>query len=181
MSYEIRPVRAEEWQQVKELRLLALQDPAAPIAYLETYEAALGRPDSFWQERAAGNSHGTDGRQFVAVAADGSWVGATVAIVERAGTEDFFGTEMPVTGTHFVGVYVHHDHRGSGLVQRLFEAAAEWSWSVEGVERARLFVHQDNHRAQAAYKKIGFERSGGVVPLQADPSKLEYEMVLSKP
>ncbi|MFI6944183.1 GNAT family N-acetyltransferase [Streptomyces sp. NPDC050418] len=181
MNYEIRPVRAQEWQQVKDLRLLALQDPAAPIAYLETYEDAVRRPDSFWQDRAAGASHGTDGRQFVAVAEDGTWVGATVAIVERAGTEDFFGVELPVTGTHFVGVFVHADHRGAGLVQRLFAAAADWSWSVEGVERARLFVHQDNHRAQAAYKKIGFERSGGVVPLQADPSKLEYEMVLAKP
>ncbi|WP_245769654.1 GNAT family N-acetyltransferase [Streptomyces indicus] len=181
MQYEIRPVRAEEWQQVKELRLLALQDPAAPIAFLETYEAAVQRPDSFWQERAAGSSHGTQARQFVAVAADGTWVGATVAIVERAGSKDFLGAELPVTGTHFVGVYVHPDHRGRGLIQGLFAAAAEWSWSVEGVERARLFVHQDNHRAQAAYKKIGFERSGGVVPLEADPSKLEYEMVLDKP
>ncbi|WP_415949933.1 GNAT family N-acetyltransferase [Streptomyces sp. KLOTTS4A1] len=181
MEYEIRPVRAEEWRQVRDLRLLALQDPAAPIAYLETYGNALERPDSFWQERSAGASHGTDGRQFVAVAGDGSWVGATMAIVERAGTTDYFGAEMPVTGTHFVGVYVHPGHRGAGLVERLFAAAAEWSWSVEGVERARLFVHQDNHRAQAAYKKCGFVRSGAIVPMENDPSKLEYEMVLARP
>ncbi|MBB1246684.1 hypothetical protein GL263_24485 [Streptomyces durbertensis] len=36
----IRPVRPEEWPQVKELRLAALRDPAAPIAFLETYEEA---------------------------------------------------------------------------------------------------------------------------------------------
>ncbi|MBC9719126.1 GNAT family N-acetyltransferase [Streptomyces sp. TRM66268-LWL] len=181
MSYEIRAVRADEWEQVRDLRLQALQDPAAPIAYLETYEAANARPDQFWQDRAAGHSHGLDGRQFVAVDEHGIWVGATVSIIEHAGREDFFGVVLPVTGAHFVGVYVDPEHRGRGLVQRLFEAAAEWSWTVEGVERARLFVHQDNHRAQAAYKKIGFERSGGVVPLESDPSKLEYEMVLAKP
>src|SRR4051794_41079602 len=52
-TYVVRVVRAEEWASVKALRLLALEDPAAPLAFLETYETAAERPDSFWQKRAA--------------------------------------------------------------------------------------------------------------------------------
>ncbi|GAA3728693.1 hypothetical protein GCM10023082_28160 [Streptomyces tremellae] len=48
MNHEIRAVRPEEWEKARELRLLGLQDPAAPIAFLETYEQSLARPDSFW-------------------------------------------------------------------------------------------------------------------------------------
>src|SRR4051794_16762229 len=45
MDYVIRAVRAGEWRLAKELRLAALQDPAAPVAFLETYEQALERSD----------------------------------------------------------------------------------------------------------------------------------------
>lgn len=54
----VRPIRADEWPKAKELRLLALKDPAAPIAFLETYEQAATEPDSFWQERAKGRPAG---------------------------------------------------------------------------------------------------------------------------
>lgn len=53
MNYVIRPVRAEEWALAKELRLAALQDPVAPVAFLETYEQAVAQPDEFWQDRTA--------------------------------------------------------------------------------------------------------------------------------
>ncbi|MGW7595205.1 GNAT family N-acetyltransferase, partial [Streptomyces rubiginosohelvolus] len=49
MDYVIRPVRADEWRSVKELRLAALQDPAAPVAFLETYEQGLKRSDEAWR------------------------------------------------------------------------------------------------------------------------------------
>ncbi len=75
MDYEVRAVRADEWRQVRELRLAALQDPVADIAFLETYETAVDLPDAFWQQRAEGAAEGADGvRQFVAEAADGSWL-----------------------------------------------------------------------------------------------------------
>lgn len=59
MDYVVRAVRAEEWERAKEIRLAALRDPAAPIAFLETYEQALTKPDVFWQERSARAAEGS--------------------------------------------------------------------------------------------------------------------------
>lgn len=178
MDYEIRPVRADEWAAVKELRLAALQDPAAPVAFLETYEEALARPDAFWQDRAAGASHGTTARQFVAVAGDGQWDGTVVALVEEAGTEDFFGRRVAQRQAQIVGVFVRPRARGVGVTEALFSAAAEWALEQPGLERVRLHVHQDNPRAEGFYRKFGFVRTGEVVPEPGDPSKVDHEMEL---
>ncbi|NEE12899.1 GNAT family N-acetyltransferase, partial [Streptomyces sp. SID7499] len=53
MDYVMRTARADEWPQVRQLRLDALKDPAAPVAFLESYEEAVAKPDAFWRERAA--------------------------------------------------------------------------------------------------------------------------------
>lgn len=71
MNHVIRSIRADEWPAVKELRLAALRDPVAHLAFLETYEQSAARPDSFWRERAAGAAEGDGARQFVAVGPDG--------------------------------------------------------------------------------------------------------------
>ena len=60
-----------EWREVRTLRLRALRDEAARIAFVDKFEDASGRPDEFWQERVALASveAGSDAgaRQFVAV------------------------------------------------------------------------------------------------------------------
>ena len=48
-----------------------------------------------------------------------------------------------------------------------------WS-SVQGIERVQLFVHEDNARAQAAYRRLGFARTGVIV---AREQGNEVEMV----
>ncbi|MEV3860565.1 GNAT family N-acetyltransferase [Streptomyces sp. NPDC050095] len=178
-KYEVRAVRADEWRDVRQLRLDALQDPAAPIAFLETYEQALERPDSFWQDRAAGASHGTAARQFVAVAESGRWLGTVVTLVEEAGADDIFGYPVERRQAQLVGVFVRPEARGCGVTEALFTAASAWGFSLEGLERVRLHVHEDNARAEAFYRKFGFVRTGRVVPEPGDPSKVDYEMVLT--
>ncbi|GAA2294069.1 GNAT family N-acetyltransferase [Streptomyces kunmingensis] len=177
MDYEIRAVRADEWPAVKELRLAALSDPMAPLAFLETYEQALARPDVFWQDRAAGASHGTIARQFVAVRNDGTWDGTVVALVEEAGAEDFFGRAVERRQVQLVGVFVRPAARGRGLTEALFSTAVEWASRLDGVTRVRLHVHEDNARAEGFYRKFGFVRTGGAVPNPGDPSKVDHEMV----
>ncbi|MFJ8312277.1 MULTISPECIES: GNAT family N-acetyltransferase [unclassified Streptomyces] len=183
MDYLIRPVRAEEWLRMKELRLVALADPAAPVAFLETTEQALERPDSFWQERTAGVSHGTSARQFVAEAADGELVGTVVVLVEQVGAKDIFGIEIASPQAHLVGVFVRAEHRGAGLTERLFKDAMEWAWSLEepAIERIRLYVHEDNPRAQGFYRKIGFVPTGVSVPLNGDAGGVDFEMEVVRP
>lgn len=182
-EHVIRPVRADEWAKVKELRIAALRDPAAPVAFLETFEEGESRSDEFWQERTVGGSSGRAVRQFVAEAPDGEWNGSVTVLVEEAGATDIFEGVIEQTQGHVVGVFVRPGQRGTGLTEALFAAALEWAWSLEepALERVRLFVHEDNARAGAFYRRFGFRASGVVVPMPTDPSVKELEYVFARP
>ncbi|RII13536.1 Mycothiol acetyltransferase [Streptomyces sp. YIM 130001] len=180
----VRAVRGEEWERVRELRLASLRDEAAPVAFLETYERASAQPDSFWQARAEGAASGTDVRQFVAETDDGVWAGSVVVLVEKAGEVSVLGDEIPSGSAQLVAVYVRPEYRGRGVLAELFEAAQGWARSVEGVERVRLFVHEENGRARAAYAKCGFELTGESVPVsgaaEVGSGARELEMVAGR-
>ncbi|MFE7934812.1 GNAT family N-acetyltransferase [Streptomyces sp. NPDC057456] len=179
-TYMVRTVRADEWASVKALRLLALRDPAAPIAFMETYEVAAERPDAFWQERAAGAAEGAAGvRQFIAEAEDGQWAGTVTLIVEEAGTADWAGLPVERRQGHVVGVYVRDEWRGGGVIRALLDAAVDRAREL-GLERVRLIVHEENLRAQSAYRKAGFTPSGRTVPLGPGVEEAEYEFVLER-
>lgn len=184
MEHLIRSVRADDWQKVRELRLLALRDPAAPVAFLESYENAAAKPDAFWRDRAEGAA-AADGsvRQFVAEGPDGDWAGSVTVLIEEPGAQGALGSDrVPVRQAHLVGVFVRPEHRGTGVTEALFSAAVDWARAPEGegagVERVRLFVHEANPRAEAFYRKFGFVPSGEVVPVPGDPGAREREMVL---
>ncbi|MCX5227605.1 GNAT family N-acetyltransferase [Streptomyces sp. NPDC006553] len=181
MDFSIRVIRADEWERARELRLAALRDPVAHLAFLETYEASVQRPDSFWQERTEGASGTGDGkvRQFVAEAPDGTWVGTITLLVERPSDEVRFGEPAKADQTHIVGVYVRPEVRGTGVIDALFRAGVEWSWSLaEPVERVRLYVHEDNARAAAFYRRFGFVATGARVPVPGHDTatEIEYEV-----
>ncbi|MFI9254756.1 GNAT family N-acetyltransferase [Streptomyces sp. NPDC053069] len=177
-DYVVRAIRPEEWAEVKQLRLDALRDPVAHLAFLDSYEEAAGRADAFWQDRAVGSGEGgTAARQFIAEAADGTWVGSATVLIEEAGTKDWAGCVVECRQGHVVGVYVRPEHRGNGLIKALFDAGVEWA-RERGAERVRLFVHEDNARAQSAYRKAGFVPSGVIVPFVKDAAQNELEFVL---
>ncbi|GAB3175253.1 GNAT family N-acetyltransferase [Myceligenerans halotolerans] len=163
MPYEISPVRAAQWREIRDLRMIALQDELAPYAFLATYETESAYPDEFWVHRARTSSldagPDADARQFVAVSDDGQWVGTAVTLIERAGKQDFADLPIEYDGAHVVGVYVRPEHRGGGLVDQLFDAALGWARERD-LDRARLYVHQDNPRAQGAYRRLGFTATG---------------------
>lgn len=175
-TVQVRRVTAEDWPRIRAARLLALQDEAAPVAFLDTLEAAAARPDAFWQERAANAATGSTSAQFVAITADDAWVGSVTGLREEAGAADWSGRPVEELQVHVVGVWVHPEHRGVGLLGRLVEEVRRWAGD-HGVTRLRLLVHEDNPRAQAAYRKLGFVPTGVVVPLDAGR---EIEMVLSR-
>ncbi|MEU0049616.1 GNAT family N-acetyltransferase [Streptomyces sp. NPDC006184] len=179
-DYTIRAIRPDEWAAVRQLRLDALRDPAARIAFLDTYEEASRRPDDFWQDRAARSGVGsTTSQQFIAEAPDGTWAGTVAVLIEEAGTKDWAGCPVERRQGHAVGVYVRPEHRGNGLIEALFTAAVDWAWQ-QRAERMRLIVHEDNVRAQGAYRKVGFVPSGLVVAFSHDESENELEFVLDR-
>ncbi|MFJ7149300.1 GNAT family N-acetyltransferase [Streptomyces sp. NPDC100445] len=180
-DYTVRAIRPDEWAAVRQLRLDALRDPVARIAFLGTYEEAADRPDEYWQDRAVGSGEGsTAAQQFIAEAPDGTWVGTLTVLVEEAGTKDWAGNPVERRQGHVVGVYVRPEHRGNGLIGALFDAGLDWAWRMR-VERVRLIVHEDNVRAQGAYRRIGFVPSGLVLTFSQNESENELEFVLDRP
>ncbi|MGY5130712.1 GNAT family N-acetyltransferase [Streptomyces nigrescens] len=173
MGYVIRPVRADEWEQLKELRLAALADPVARVAFNETFQEAVGRPDELWRQRAARSDEGDTVVTFIGEAADGTWGGMVVVLVE---------TDEGAPQTHVVGVYVRPGHRGTGLAQELLRAAVEWSWGLAEpvVARVRLRVHEENARAEAFYRRLGFTATGRTMADPKDPAAGEREMALRR-
>ncbi|MBS1698082.1 MAG: GNAT family N-acetyltransferase [Actinobacteria bacterium] len=151
MSFAVRRVEAAEWAQVRDLRLRSLRDPVAALAFLDTIESASAQPDEFWQHRAAQAAEGGPNGQFVAIAADGDWFGSATVLGFRDAAESAL----------VVGVYVAEGHRGGGAIEALLDACAAWAAAGDFTELV-LEVHVDNHRAQAAYERCGFTRTGQI-------------------
>ncbi|MGA7147778.1 MAG: GNAT family N-acetyltransferase [Microbacterium sp.] len=157
----IRRVLATDGERVRALRLEALDDPAAGIAFLESRDDALARPRSFWDERAVGSALSGSAAQFIAEAGS-AWVGTVTILIPEEGTPDYFGRLRPEGTALAVGVYVSPAHRGGEVVDDLFEVAAQWALD-QGCTELVLDVHQDNARAQSAYARLGFAPTGGTI------------------
>lgn len=154
----VRRIHASDADSVRAIRLEALQDPAAGVAFLETYEHGAARPASFWTDRAVNGALSDHVGQFIAEA-DGRWVGTVTVLVPMAGTLDYFGRPHVDGRAQLVSVYVSSAHRGRGLLADLVERAAEWA-RAQGCADLVLDVHADNPRAQGAYRRLGFVATG---------------------
>jgi len=157
----IRRIRADEGARIRELRLEALTDPVAAIAFLETMEQALARPDAEWSERAERNATASDQAGFVAVRGD-EHVGSVVVIIRRAGEPDYFERVPTVDTATLVGVYVSPRARGAGVIDALIAAAADWAREA-GYPQLTLDVHERNVVAMASYQRAGFTVVGDFV------------------
>ena len=165
MPVEVRRIRAEDWRDLRALRLEALAD--TPIAYLETLEAAQALDDAAWQARAARGA--TDGDAFrdsfhVLAWEDGRPVATTLTFLEDG-------------AAWLAAVYVTPSHRGRGLLAELSGHCIDWA--RERASTLRLEVHEDNTRARAAYERLGFVDTGLRKPYPLDPSGDELLMELA--
>lgn len=163
MTTTIRRVDAGEWPRVRQLRLRALADPIAHLAFLDTLENASAQPESFWQERTRNAASGDGAAQFVAISAEGEWFASATVLPH---------SERAAAGL-VVGVYVAEGHRGAGTLEALFDAVADWA-AETGLTDLLLEVHVDNHRALRAYERSGFTRTGEIVQLD---NGAEYVMI----
>jgi GNAT superfamily N-acetyltransferase len=168
----VRRVRMSEATKVRSIRLEALGDPAADIAFLETREQAERQSDDFWRERTAGAALSESAAQFVAEAGR-DWVGTVTVLRPEPGSTDYFGRQARAGRALVVSVYVRPSHRGRGALDALVDAAAQWALDA-GEEELQLDVHEDNARARRAYARLGFVPTGRT---SEGPNGVELEMV----
>jgi GNAT superfamily N-acetyltransferase len=136
---EIRPVRGEEWQALRELRLTALED--SPDAFWTLLEDALARSEDDWRAAAAPPCHVADD--------DGRLVGMVSAFADRDEPEL----------AHLVAVFVRPEARRRGLGLALVERQLDWARGA-GFARAALMVNTASAAAVGVYERLGFRPSG---------------------
>ncbi len=148
MPAVVRSLEAHEWTALRDVRLRALADPDAEIAFGEPLETARARPEQDWRDLAARGAAGETDRVIVAIDDRGSLAGMTAAFLEREGTSALVW-----------GMWVDSEHRRLGLGQRLLGSLAEWAATV-GAERLRLHVTEPNRAARRLYESAGFTPTG---------------------
>lgn len=162
-GFTIRSTTASDWREVRKLRLEMLRD--TPLAFGETFDAALVHDEAEWAMRGA---RGTNDHSIVVVAitSSGRWIGTMGGYVPDE-----------ATGPLLVGVYVAPDYRGgaAGVTDALLPWIEDWARAEAG--RLTLHVHEHNDRARAAYERRGFTMTGVTAPYNLDPSTRELEMV----
>lgn len=166
MSVTIRSTRANDWREMRALRLEMLAD--TPNAFAETLDHATRVAEPEWRMRGARGDN-PNGAQFVAIADDGRWIGTMGAYVP--------GEHAPEAAhAMLVGVYVTPEFRGtaSGVTDALLVAVEDWA-------RPRfttlvLHVHEQNPRARAAYEHRGFDYTGERLPYVLNTTEFELGM-----
>ncbi|WP_262284920.1 N-acetyltransferase [Micromonospora sp. MA102] len=165
MSYHIRRIAAGEWRQLRAIRLEALQD--SPTAFSTPLAEATALCDSVWQRDAAREADSASSATFVATGEAGDWVG-TAAVAPLAEVSDH---------AHVYAVYVTPAHRGpAGPAAALMTAAIRFARDHIDAAWLTLGVHEDNPRARAFYRKLGFAETGKAIPFALNPSQTVHIM-----
>ncbi len=154
----VRPVRASEAEELRTIRLAALE--ADPTAFGRTHAEELVYDAAHWKMRAAG---GETSQTFVAVEA-----GVFVGLVGGYQTG-------PGAAVELVSMWTAPTARGQGIGRRLVDAVLEWAEHGDG-PAVELWVTRGNDGAQALYESCGFVVTGDVEPSPADPCREEIRM-----
>lgn len=163
MAYRVRRMAANEWRELRALRLESLQ--ASPEAFGTRLAEAAALPQGDWQEQAMRAAAAPDDALFVAVDGTGAWVGSAAVGPLH---------EVPDTA-HVYGVYVSPAHRGpDGPARALMDTAIAFAREHTDCSRLTLGVHEDNQRARAFYRRLGFTDTGKTVPYPLDRARIVH-------
>ncbi|HEX8860653.1 MAG TPA: GNAT family N-acetyltransferase [Actinomycetes bacterium] len=157
----VRPLRADEWPLLRELRLRALAD--APEAFASTHAREAAAPERMWRERAAGGPEIVTLLATTGPEGDGAAPAGMTTVRLEGG--------RPPRG-HLLGMWVDPAHRGQGVAGELIDAAANWA-RARGVTELVLWVVDGNTAALSAYRRAGFEPTGDHQPLPSRPEVSE--------
>lgn len=160
----VRQIEATEWQLIRAVRLAALAD--APQAFGETVESERQRCDAEWQRRAKDGAEGQ--RSF-----------CCLAFVEDEPCGMAVGLPDPEDPdlSYLAAMWVSPVCRGGSVGPKLVDSVIDWARS-RGATSLIAGVTPGNGRAQAFYRKIGFEEFSRK-PL-SHPAALSGGVVLSR-
>lgn len=163
---EVRPVRADEAQELRAVRLCSMAD--APYAFSSWYERELKRPSEFWDRLASQSEEGVSGITFVAVDED-RWIGLAGVFVE----------EDDKRCGYVWGMWVDPAARRAGIGRRLMASIHAWARS-RGLDRLRLSVSSSGQSEPTLrlYEAFGFKATGEHEPMASDPALRAHEMTL---
>jgi GNAT superfamily N-acetyltransferase len=139
---EVRRVRPEDWQALRDTRLRALAD--APDAFATRVEEARERPDAWWIEWAAKSADGDKQAMFLA------WDEAPVGIV---------GVFAEDGRRWLISMWTDPEARGRGIGRALVEATATFARDA-GSRDLFLQVLEGNDTAHSLYRSCGFVDDG---------------------
>jgi ribosomal protein S18 acetylase RimI-like enzyme len=130
-----------------------------------------GLPPSARREEQVRETMRTPDALHVVADDGGTIVGMALAQVGRADE----GMGEPVPGLCFVAMaYVTPDRWGQGIGGRLLEAVLAEA-SARGYDRAHLWTHATNRRAQRLYERHGFRRTGREMIDAQGERNVQYE------
>jgi GNAT superfamily N-acetyltransferase len=162
MGFELRRIHADEWRELRDLRLRALRD--APDAFGSTYEREIEYPDQDWLEWAVDSGEGGSSITVIALD-DGRWIGMAMGAPHRDHPEE----------AGLFAMWVDPGARGAGVGRALIERVVVWAGSA-GFAVLRLRVTVSNDAAVRMYARMGFSDLGDRLPLRDGSDVLTMSM-----
>jgi ribosomal protein S18 acetylase RimI-like enzyme len=158
---DIRPVRADEWERWREVRVRMLREESAYFS--SRWEDVARQPESYWRDWVEAAAAGAT-RCLYVVEEDGRWVGAVGCHLRVDPSE-----------TQLISMWVAPAARGRGIAQELIRAVAAWARD-HGCEGVYLFVQEANAPARRLYEQAGFRPTGEREQL---PTRRGFKILMS--
>ncbi len=165
---EIKPLLPHEWPILKQVRLRALAD--APEAFSTTLAQAQDYTDTDWQERARRFAHPPPAAARIAYLSN---TPCGMMTCYPASPQ----TPLAAPIAELTAVWVDPAARGQGAGEAL--AASIVTWAVtQNIRTLQAWVMEDNPRALAFYKKVGFAETSQRLLEPTDPPR--YALLLTR-
>jgi RimJ/RimL family protein N-acetyltransferase len=162
----VRALTVSEWEQFRDLRLLALKD--VPGAFATSYADAAERTPDVWQSLVSGSINQVfglfDGEHFVGLTGAFAWpddpAGETATLVMS---------------------YIAPSYRGRGLSRLLYAAALDWTRAHPRFTRVIVAMRASNEASRRACERHGFapvRRAPRAWPDGENEDEIIYELML---
>ena len=151
----VRQTTMADWQALRDIRLLALQD--APDAFASTYARESALSEAEWRQRAT---------------RDGSFI----AFLPEVSPAGLAGGYQAAPGTvELIAMFVRPQARGRGVGAALIDAVTAWA-RAKNATSVHLWVTETNSHALRLYERCGFTPTPERQPLPSHPSLEEIGM-----